>query len=150
MGCSEKHLRNSSEKNYVRKNWGKEIRNKIEERIRLKMDECIVDISPEKCQEISTVYVELNVWADVLESAWEIVDTRFFDGNIYIIIKRGKDIPLVGELNIGKFDNIKDIKVKDGFLEIIFKKDLTLIKKAQWCGIGSGIGALIAVLLFLL
>ena len=124
----------------------------IKQRIKAKMKECPKGWSKKKCEARSTLYVEAEVWAEVLESDFKLVDAYLEDGYVKVVVKRGKEAPLVGEITVGKFKNIRSVSLVDDGLEVQYESqaELNARQKAAWFGGGAGTGAGTVVIILII
>ena len=132
-----------------------QIREVLQKKIEEKKKDCLSSWSAEKCEAMSRVYVEASVFADILDSKWELIDASLVDGYVYVTVKRGKDIPLIGKVNVGKFDYVEFVYLDKGKVVVVYK-DLTKIDfnvKSKLFLAGFGLGSvsfLLGVLLIIL
>ena len=128
------------------------IKERIEQRIEEQKKECPGSWSKDKCSAMSRLYVESSVWADVLDSDWKIESATVRGNHVILIIVRGKDVPLIGELDIGEIKNIEKVYVDtDGRLVLEYNsRDSPLKENAGWFGGGALVGFLIALAIAIL
>lgn len=85
--------------------------------------------------------------ADIQSSPYKITKAWIDDGYIKIIIERSF---ISAEIKIGKFDNVKSIKVNDNTLHIEYFTKSEMREKLFW-GFGGGtIGIIIGILIILI
>lgn len=98
-----------------------------------------------KCDQFIIVVEAANKYSMLLKSSWEIADARYEKKHIIVQIKRGE---LIGDIDIGEFDNIKKVEVLDGkvVVQYITVEDANAITKLKYFSGGFGFG-LVAVIL---
>ena len=133
--------------------WNDVIAKVINDRIEEKKKECPENLTEEKCEQKARIYVECEVWSEILGAKFEIVDAWYEDSSMWVTIKRGGNAPLVGNIEVGKLDNIQDIYMSGGKINIVYKSQarVNYEQKLFWGGSGflGGVGFLLLIILAL-
>lgn len=132
--------------------YNKQIKDAIEAKIIEREKECPKGWSEKKCKAMSRLYVEASVWADVLDGDWSLQEAELLDGFVYVTVKRGGEIPLIGRINVGKFKHVERVWVDKGKLVVEYKDSqaMSIKERAGWGGGGFLVGFFIALALILL
>jgi hypothetical protein len=131
--------------------WNKKIKQAIELKIEEIKKTCNPNWSTEICSAKARVNIEMKVFAEILESDFILEDTWYKKEYLWVRIKRGGDVPLIADLQIGKFPNIENVLVKNGELIVTYKAQeaISQEQKILWGGGGYLMGILTVLLLVL-